>query len=371
MGIYRTWLEEEVPHLDETNDPDGQIKELEDIIANSDANEAEQDDAQEAAFGPDGGVDDILDESWVAIAEFEAGNNDIMKAIGYHELNEAAEGREFVLESMDDIKGFFKSAKDKIIAFFKKVWSVIQRWAGNIAALATTNKKFVEKYGAKIDQGYSLVKGDKAKSLKGFSFSGLAAAIGKTDGKDTAAYIKKVKTDGKSTDAEFYEGIASNYRKALCGSACSQSEFASKLKENIFGESEPKQMLMDPKNVKEILSGRKDDVSAVKKFMKEAKAQFKTALDTLNEFEREAAKKDSGSEREKAMAIATRAVTCMRSLMSSTQVWRSQTIHGINARARQARRYGMAYVAAANKNTHKGFQKESTEYGFLGNYGLV
>ena len=60
-----------------------------------------------------------------------------------------------------------------------------------------------------------------------------------------------------------------------------------------------------------------------------------------------------------------------RQILSVTQAWRSQTLAAIRARYAQARRYGMAYVAATNRGKYKGFQKESTEYGFLGNLGLV
>ena len=115
MGIYRTLLEEEVPHLDDNNNPDEQIKELQDVIEDQDANQAEQDAAQDAAYGPDCGVDDIMDESAYAIYEFECGHAQIMQAIGMHELQEAAAGREFIFEAAD-IKGFFKSVKDKIVA---------------------------------------------------------------------------------------------------------------------------------------------------------------------------------------------------------------------------------------------------------------
>ena len=71
------------------------------------------------------------------------------------------------------------------------------------------------------------------------------------------------------------------------------------------------------------------------------------------------------------MADCSRAITMERGSLTILQTWRSATLSAINARARQARRYGMAYVAAANRDKHKGFQKESAEYGFLGSLGLV
>ena len=104
---------------------------------------------------------------------------------------------------------------------------------------------------------------------------------------------------------------------------------------------------------------------------------MKKVLDSLKKAESKLGKpvKDEGDSGATArvanQAKVTRAINVMRQMLSATQVWRSALLGGINAWARQARRYGMAYVAAANRDKHKGFRKESTEYGFLGNLGLV
>ena len=145
MSFYRSFLEEEMdtPILDDNNSPE--IKEIEDIVNDQDANAEEQDDAQAAEFGPDDGVDDILDESYIAIAEAEGEFNKIVMSIGIHELNETVAGREVIYEAVD-IKGYIKKAKDWVVSFFKKVWSVLQRYAHNIASVFKTNKGFADKY---------------------------------------------------------------------------------------------------------------------------------------------------------------------------------------------------------------------------------
>ena len=388
MGIYRTLLEEEVPHLDDNNNPDEQIKELHDVIEDQDANAAEQDAAQDAAYGPDCGVDDILDESAMAIYEFEAGHAQIMQAIGMHELQEAAAGREFIFEAAD-IKGFFKSIKDKIVAFFKKVWQVLQRWAGNLTAVFASNKKFAEKYASQMRTGYNLY-GKSDKKLKGYSFAGLDDAISKAKaGKDD----KLPEEFGKWIDAMKKEtelmGANSNYdpmfsaddlekeqnelRGDFCGAdSVSASEFGSKLKAHLFGGTEPTEKeVMKVDDVIRILTGKKDEAKTVNDFMKNAKKISKETIDKINSLERAISKVDVGSFRTKAMADCTRYTTHLRSVLSIQQTWRSGVLSAINARCRQARRYGMAYVAAANRDKHKGFQKESAEYGFLGSLGLV
>lgn len=389
MGIYRTLLEEEVPHLDDNNNPDDQIKELQDTIEDQDANQAEQDAAQDAAYGPDCGVDDIMDESAMAIYEFEAGHAQIMQAIGMHELSEAAMGRDFIFEAAD-IKGFFKSVKDKIVAFFKKVWSVLQRWAGNLGAMFTSNKKFVDKYAAAMKDGYAICTGGKydGKKLKGYEFTGIETSIGfaKSDKESkevsdsadeflkairSAAENKSGPTDGTGR-AESYEEDLNSFRGSLCGKdSVSAGDFSSSLKEFLYGAKEPKEMWMTVNVITSILNDKKNNKKAINDFMSAAKKQMKTSMDKISQAEKIASKMDDSVHRNALMAECSRMATFIRSGLTVTQTWRSATLSAINAQGRQARKYGMTYVMAANKSKHKGFQKESAEYGFLGSLGLV
>lgn len=395
MGIYRTLLEEEVPHLDDNNNPDEQIKELMDVVEDQDANQAEQDRAQEAEFAEPGTqADDLLAESWMAIYEFESSHVELMKAIGMHELNEAACGRDLLWEA-PDIKGFFANVKKKVVEFFKKVWSVLQRWAGNLAAVFTSNKKFVEKYGDHINTGYQLIsKDNSAKNMNGYSFKGLDSVNVDTKSvqvmKDLGNNISILKnassipemiekgTSFTANTAEDYDDLVGTIRALLCGgneSTVSAGDFSSKLKANLYGGDKPDKMLMKPDDIKKILSDKKDDRKKVQDFMKESKKQMKDAIDDINKMEKAASNASASNDRQTATKNAiisecTRAVSALRQVLSATQIWRSATLGAINARARQARRYGMAYVAAANRDKHKGF-KESTEYGFLGKLNLV
>ena len=381
MGIYRTLLEEEVPHLDDNNNPDDQIKELQDVIEDQDANQAEQDAAQDAAYGPDCGVDDIMDESAMAIFEFEAGHAQIMQAIGMHELQEASMGREFIMEAAD-IKGFFKSVKDKVVAFFKKVWSVLQRWAGNLTAVFTSNKKFYSKYSAQIKAGFAKKGSGDSKKPKGYEFN--IGEINK-DATDTSKYLegfasvadisKAIESKGtvdNAMTAEDVEEAMNKVRGALStGGSVSAGEFSKELKKSLYGDTEPKEMWMSVEAVEAGLADKKNLKDATKKFMTEAKKQMKSTMNKLSTLEKTASKYEDATDRNKMMAICTRYSTFVRGVLTATQTWRSARLGAINAFARQARRYGMIYIAAANKEKHKGFQKESAEYGFLGSLGLV
>lgn len=381
MGIYRTLLEEEVPHLDDNNNPDDQIKELQDTIEDQDANQAEQDAAQDAAYGPDCGVDDIMDESAMAIYEFEAGHAQIMQAIGMHELSEAAMGREFIFEAAD-IKGFFKSIKDKVVAFFKKVWSVLQRWAGNLGAVFTSNKKFYSKYASQIKAGFNKKNTISDKKPKGYEFSIGEIAKDAVDTSkffngfasvaDIAKAIENKDTVSNTMSAEDVEEGLNKLRGALStGGSVSASDFSKELKKKMYGDNEPKEYWMPVEAVEDGLVDKKNLKEATKKFMTEAKKQMKTVMDKLNSLEKSASKYEDATKKNQMMAICTRYSTFVRGALAATQTWRSARLGAINAYARQARRYGMIYVAAANKEKHKGFQKESAEYGFLGNLGLV
>ena len=382
MGIYRTLLEEEVPHLDDNNNPDDQIKELQDTIEDQDANQAEQDAAQDAAYGPDCGFDDIMDESAMAIYEFEAGHAQILQAIGMHELTEAAMGREFIFEAAD-VKGFFKSVKDKVVAFFKKVWSVLQRWAGNLKAVFTSNKKFYEKYKSQITDGFNKLSGDSsAKKMKGYLFNNVdkgadidtASLFNNYASVDSISKAIEAKNSSSLENAMTAEDVEKSLNevrgKLSGGSSVTAGEFGEALKKYLYGESK-ENYWMPVKDVEEALSDKKNRKDDVNKFMKDAKKQLKSVMDKLNSLEKSASKVEDGTERNKLMAVCTRYSTFVRGVLSATQTWRSAKLSALNAYARQGRRYGMAYVAAANRDKHKGFQKESAEYGFLGSLGLV
>ena len=290
-------------------------------------------------------------------------------------------GREFIMEAAD-IKGFFKSVKDKVVAFFKKVWSVLQRWAGNLTAVFTSNKKFYSKYSAQIKAGFAKKDSGDSKKPKGYEFN--IGEINK-DAADTSKYLegfasvsdisKAIESKGtvdNAMTAEDVEEAMNKVRGALStGGSVSAGEFSKELTKSLYGDTEPKAMWMSVEAVEAGLADKKNLKDSTKKFMTEAKKQMKTTLNKLSTLEKSASKYEDATDRNKMMAICTRYSTFVRSVLTATQTWRSARLGAINAFARQARRYGMIYVAAANKEKHKGFQKESAEFGFLGAMGLV
>lgn len=385
MSFYRTFLEEELdtPILDDNNSPE--IKEIEDIVNDQDANAEEQDDAQAAEFGPDDGVDDILDESYIAIAEAEGEFNKIVMSIGIHELNETVAGREVIYEAVD-IKGYIKKAKDWVVSFFKKVWSVLQRYAHNIASVFKTNKGFADKYSTQITNGFQNYKDNRNRKidLKGYPYPKAAfddiATSDKWKNTSKAPEMEKVTKlaeqiandakNGNSTvtiDTDGVEARVGDYRKYILGSDCSANEFADKLLNKMRGASEKTKEPMDPKYVIEIL--KFDQTKEINKAIKASKEDYKKVIANLNSIERKLkGEKETDS---KALGNVIRLIDCFKKILSTTQVARGVVLKAIRGRAMQARAFGQAYVAASNKDKYRGFQKESAEYGFLSNLNLV
>lgn len=381
MSFYRSFLEEDIetPILDDNNSPE--IKEIEDIVNDQDANAEEQDDAQEAEFGPSEGVDDILDETYMAIAEAENEFNQITMAIGLKELSEAVNGREMIYEA-PDIKGYLTKAKNWVVSFFKKVWSVLKRFAANLASVFKTNKGFANKYESQIKEGYNLFKKSK-NELTGYeypkaAFDGmLKDSKWKTSSagmKNIRGYVSKIaswKDDDKSSvafSADDASSLLAGHRKYLAGKECSANELANTILSKLRGGNEKKKMYMDPAYVIEILKfdGMKDINSAIK----ESRKEYKEAISNLNSIEKSLKGSDDKKASEKLGAV-YRLTDCFKSILSATQVARNAMLKAVHGRSIQARIYGQAYVAAVNKNTHRGFQKESSEYGFLSNLQLV
>lgn len=390
-SMYRTILEADdvLTHQDPDNlDGAEDVKEIQDIVNDEDANAEEQEQGAEAAFGPDDGVEDIVDESMMFIAESEMAWQKIMHAVGMRELSEAAAGREAVLEAAD-IKGWFKAAKDKIVAFFKKVWQVIQRWAGNVLAMVTPNKSFAKKYATQIKKGEALyAKADK--KLKGYPFT--SGAIGTTD--DPFIQDAKQADQGSKIVNDLAKAFASDIRNGMTfgdmkpaidkaydemfkvygvSTDADMSEIRDKAKEDMFGAKEPTEMTMSAADIIAILEDKGNVKKSTKKAMDNAQKQMKAAIKTLNDAQKaiEGVHKDDNTSANNVMGVASSLNTALNKMLSVTQVERSVAMSAITKRMHQARAFGNYYVRLANKDAKPGFQKESTEYGFLGSLNLV
>ena len=387
MSIYRSILEEDLDLggvLDNNNSVE--IQQIEDIVGDQDANACEQDCAQAAEFGPSDGVDDIMDESFIAIAEAQMNMNKIMQAIAIYEVNEAASGREIIYEA-GSIKAFFVKAKNWVVNFFKKVWQVLKRYAANISSVFHTNKGFAEKYSKQIEEGFAAYSKDHKSDnkLKMYTYKNLDKVMKDSKWKAcmnfVSPYMDKAKNweDGNVTlNQNEVDQKVKEYRSKICGSECDAADFREKLKVYVCGSDEKKEGLMPAADVIAALKSG-EAVNTCKKTMDEAQKDYKAAIKSLNKLEKDFTKQSNSSDKKEAkkgntqLTICIRMVNLLEQCLTATQVARAVILSAARGRIAQARVYGQAYVAAANKANpkYRGFQKESAGYGFLSDIDLV
>ena len=391
MSIYRTFLEEDL-ELGGVLDDDNSIelKQIEDVVNDQDANAFEQDEAQAAEFGTSYGEDEIVDpeeivdESFIAIAEAEMNYNKIMMAVGIHEISETAAGREVIYEAAD-IKGYLKRAKDWVVSFFKKVWQVLKRVAANIASTFRTNKGLADKYAKQIKDGEAAYKNRDNNKMKMYTYENLDKLMDsdKWNGIKAmnAVSLNSIKGGLETTQAlstDFAYNTARKYRAAICGTECDAGEFREKLHDYVCGGSEKKEGYMSADSIITILKNGKE-IKNAKKAMDGAQKEYKDAIKKLNELEKKFSRQANDKDAGKAAAGNQKMETCVRmtdavkQILTATQVARATILSAARARMGQARAYAHAYIYAANKSNpnYKGFQKESAEYGFLSNLELL
>lgn len=401
MSLYRTILEEEmeVPILDDENSPE--IKEIEDVVADQDANAFEQDEAQEAEFGTGmggPGPEDALDEMCMAIAECQMADNEILMSIGIMEAGKLGRTGAVIYEAAD-IKGFFKKIKDWIVKFFKKVWQVLQRYFQNISATFRTNKSFLQKFGSQISNGYKIYQKDNTGNLKGYTFAGLqnndpvdASSMKELDKTFSKNASELKAADGKGMTeqtADEVDTYIKNMRAAMvrANSGIEAGEFREKCM-NFFrngkadDDSGKEEMLMSDSDIKAWLDPKaKKAVEKSKKALDKAKTECKNEIKKINTLEKSLSNKTyKGNDTAESTGDSTKLKvvqnykTVMQALLSATQIYRAAFLTSCRQAMIQARIYGNAYVYAANKKNpkYKGFQDESASYGFLsGSVSLV
>lgn len=399
MSLYRTILEEdqEIPILDDDNSPE--IKEIEDVVADQDANAFEQDEAQEAEFGTGmggPGPEDALDEMCMAIAECQMADNEIMMSIGIMEASKLGRTGQIIYEAVD-VKGFFKKIKDWVVKFFKKVWQVLQRYFQNISATFRTNKSFLTKFKKQIIDGEKLYDGD----LKGYKYPNFSPDSAKGNGDNVgmkaldgeystkAADLKTMSGKGKTAQtADEVETYLNNLRGRMLGSngAIEAGDFREKCMnyfhngsaDNDDGKEEWKMPAGDV--IAWLEAKAKTSIKKAKTALDKSKTECKNEIKKIGNLEKSLSNKtykgddnaENTGDAEK-LKIVQNYKTVMQGTLAATQVYRACLLTACRQAMIQARIYGNAYVYAANKKNpkYKGFQDESAGYGYLSSVSLV
>ena len=197
MGLYnnRYFIENEVEpeaiYNDKNNPGDVELDDIADAALN--ANDEEQEYAQTGDLNP---VDaDPVDEAFVIMYESEYNFNQIMTTIGMSELNEAARGRDLILEAAD-FKAFFNKVKNFLKKMFEKISNTFTKVMKKLDFAAKADKKFVSKNKSAIEKGKTMINRNNF-DMKGYLYEEIDDDFSFGDFKTTHGKIKS--PEGVST----------------------------------------------------------------------------------------------------------------------------------------------------------------------------
>lgn len=151
MGIFYKKLMESSA----VQDPDDigiDLDAIEDNIVGDDGIEAHRDEVEAAEEGL---IGDPVEEASMLIYESGYNFNQIMKAIGIAELNEAYAGREFLLEG-ENKKGFFARVREIIGNMWESITRAYNTVIKNIKEFCDVHKKMITKHRSEIEAGFAM-----------------------------------------------------------------------------------------------------------------------------------------------------------------------------------------------------------------------
>ena len=154
MSLYTyKYLKEEaeVTPEDITQGPDAEdisspLEKIEDAVL------ASHDDEVEDAL--EGNVGEPLEEAYMAVYESEYNHNQLLRALGLAELNEASMGNILVLEDGDK-KSFFARVKEILSNLWTTIVKAYKKVMSFIGSHTSTNKRLAAKYADQIKKGAS------------------------------------------------------------------------------------------------------------------------------------------------------------------------------------------------------------------------
>lgn len=323
-----------------------------------------------------------VEEAAIAIYESECNWNMIMKAMGTHEVTEAARGRVAIMEAAD-VKGFFASVKKFFTNLWEKISSTVKGWCNNMKSIVAREKgKIDKKFYDAVRAGEAKYKG---KGFKGYNF------------KDTDAEVEKMFNTIKTSNDSAYKDIATfliddEHSKAQIGAAslvgnniigatdeirgnfvgaktCSADEFSKKLHEKLYGEKiqlrGENQIANAAKadRVIDVLQNSGNRISTVLKAYSELRTSFSKLFAALNKLEKIVTKANKGGANIGSVAGAikkqkevknicfTVMVNCMRAMMSERM---------------QARKIANLYAAAGMKKEKAEKKPEAQKESYTG-----
>lgn len=155
MSFYRNkFTESAVEPEDVIQTPDevgNDLDAIEKAVAGPDGIEAHRDEVEAAVEGI---IGEPLEEAYYIMYESQYNYNQLLQTIGIHELNEACNGNDLVLEAADKA-GFFTRVKDILKGMFKRITEAFMAVYDKLMGATRVDKEFVEKNRARIMKGHN------------------------------------------------------------------------------------------------------------------------------------------------------------------------------------------------------------------------
>lgn len=397
MAIYRAMLEDSINDLDTNNDGAKETKELMDVIDKQEINAQEVEDAQDAEFGPDD-VDDILDETVIAIAESYTGYYAIIESLAIAELHEAARSNE-----RGEVRGgrvseeFDKNTKKGVISAMKqRLAALCTRIISSINKLLTALKRvFFDNHALYAElAGKKILKGGSRGMLevKGYPYDGLDKAL-KGFNKDmvTSSVVYKKVNSGKAvSDSD----IAGDYSRIFggimdVGNAESPRTYKKALIQALRGADKPVMVKMSAEDVLKILKNSKADYQLISNTAKLIKSEFKSAIKAIDSWASRGGEARGnareGDARGGESGLSANAVAkAMNRYIDFVAAARAAIVKASADRARQARKLAHKYwraglgkdVDVRGREARGAEMRESAiensfKYGYLSNLNLI
>lgn len=326
-----------------------------------------------------------VEEAAIAIYESECNWNMIMKAMGTHEVTEAARGRVAIMEAAD-VKGFFASVKKFFTNLWEKISNTVNGWCNNMKSIVAREKgKIDKKFYDAVRAGETKYKG---KGFKGYDFA-----------KKTGVAVDKLFADMKKENDSANQVIntfmlkaneenglenaaaaASSIRKtpdqirgAFCGAeSVNADEFSKKLHTALFGSDKiqlrGENQIADSAKADYIIGVLQDGNGSVGKVLKayaELRVSFSKLFATLNKLEKAITKAEKGGAKIGSVANEIKVQKEVKNACFTVLV---NAMRAMMAERAQARKIANIYAAAGKKKDEKKpeAQKESYSGAFAG-----
>lgn len=306
MGIYRDMLREEDELMGNTGFDQGAVVgpddeytvQLNDIAKTvEDLNDARADESEQKELDGQDLESNPVEECAIAIYESEHNWNKIFRAMGEHELHEAARGNDVVMEAVD-VKAWFTKIKEWFVKKWQSLTGIVKKWLDKARSVFKKNKSFVEKYADKIRKGAPLFEG----TMEGFSFKGNldVATVLSQQAKDININIEDLKNaNEKNRPVSLKAAKAANIRGQLLGQSgpVEADGFAKKMNDALFG-TEPRQKMppnspnkdvpTNPQWIIDVLSDKEASITNVMKAYNDARKAYNNLFKELKTVEKAA-----------------------------------------------------------------------------------